>query len=175
MRWPMWSGSSWKRKPGSGKIGLRSPHGFPVRVRPQKCRGVAQPGRALGSGPRGRRFKSSRPDQFSRFSSENPQNLAWRVTRFLLRLSVLGTEWPVRQIQPAVGIIRDFSPPSVAIMPFQALVEAKRYPSRYRDATNRLVATMNHRGGPRELVHQSPRGGLSGLGLGPKARVQLCP
>ena len=27
------------------------------------CRGVAQPGRALGSGPRGRRFKSSRPDQ----------------------------------------------------------------------------------------------------------------
>src|SRR3977135_4476376 len=29
-------------------------------------RGVAQPGRALGSGPRGRRFKSSRPDQISR-------------------------------------------------------------------------------------------------------------
>ena len=28
------------------------------------CRGVAQPGRALGSGPRGRRFKSSRPDHF---------------------------------------------------------------------------------------------------------------
>ena len=27
------------------------------------CRGVAQPGRALGSGPRGRRFKSCRPDQ----------------------------------------------------------------------------------------------------------------
>jgi len=27
------------------------------------CRGVAQPGRALGSGPRGRRFESSRPDQ----------------------------------------------------------------------------------------------------------------
>jgi hypothetical protein len=27
------------------------------------CRGVAQPGRALGSGPRGRWFKSSRPDQ----------------------------------------------------------------------------------------------------------------
>ena len=30
------------------------------------CRGVAQPGRALGSGPRGRRFKSSRPDQLFR-------------------------------------------------------------------------------------------------------------
>ena len=29
------------------------------------CRGVAQPGRALGSGPRGRRFESSRPDHFS--------------------------------------------------------------------------------------------------------------
>ena len=28
------------------------------------CRGVAQPGRALGSGPRGRRFKSFRPDQY---------------------------------------------------------------------------------------------------------------
>jgi hypothetical protein len=32
---------------------------------PPKRRGVAQPGRALGSGPRGRRFKSSRPDQLS--------------------------------------------------------------------------------------------------------------
>src|SRR5271167_2623727 len=32
------------------------------------CRGVAQPGRAPGSGPGGRRFKSSLPDQvFSRF------------------------------------------------------------------------------------------------------------
>ena len=30
-----------------------------------RCRGVAQPGRALGSGPRGRRFESSRPDQKS--------------------------------------------------------------------------------------------------------------
>ena len=30
------------------------------------CRGVAQPGRALGSGPRGRRFKSFRPDHASR-------------------------------------------------------------------------------------------------------------
>ena len=66
------------------------------------------------------------PTNFLIFLRES-QNLAWRVTRFLLRLSVLGTEWPVRQIQPAVGIIRDFSPPSVAILPFQALVEAKRY------------------------------------------------
>src|SRR5437899_12300169 len=28
----------------------------------QRCRGVAQPGRAPGSGPGGRRFKSSLPD-----------------------------------------------------------------------------------------------------------------
>ena len=32
-----------------------------IFIRP--CRGVAQPGRAPGSGPGGRRFKSSRPDQ----------------------------------------------------------------------------------------------------------------
>ena len=36
-------------------------------------RGVAQPGRALGSGPRGRRFKSSRPDQL--FSSNSQHSL----------------------------------------------------------------------------------------------------
>ena len=30
----------------------------------QKCRGVAQPGRASGSGPEGRWFESSRPDHF---------------------------------------------------------------------------------------------------------------
>src|SRR6185369_17614241 len=58
-------------------------------------RGVAQPGRALGSGPRGRRFKSSRPDQFKiedevgflrksdlvAFWSGNFP-LSWPVTRF---------------------------------------------------------------------------------------------
>jgi hypothetical protein len=32
--------------------------------RQSHCRGVAQPGRAPGSGPGGRRFKSSLPDQF---------------------------------------------------------------------------------------------------------------
>src|SRR5229473_7089977 len=31
-------------------------------VKPDRDRGVAQPGRALGSGPRGRRFKSCLPD-----------------------------------------------------------------------------------------------------------------
>src|SRR5262245_24430522 len=39
---------------------------LPGRSHPlSPSRGVAQPGRALGSGPRGRRFESSRPDQFS--------------------------------------------------------------------------------------------------------------
>jgi hypothetical protein len=37
-------------------------------------RGVAQPGRALGSGPRGRWFESNRPDQFS--SKEREQSFA---------------------------------------------------------------------------------------------------
>ncbi len=32
------------------------------RIRDNICRGVAQSGSALGSGPRGRRFKSCRPD-----------------------------------------------------------------------------------------------------------------
>src|SRR6266850_3337662 len=32
-------------------------------IRPERHRGVAQPGSALGLGPRGRRFESSRPDQ----------------------------------------------------------------------------------------------------------------
>src|SRR5205814_8336204 len=32
-------------------------------IRPESHRGVAQPGSALGVGPRGRRFESSRPDQ----------------------------------------------------------------------------------------------------------------
>ena len=38
----------------------------------------------LGSGPRGRRFKSSRPDQFLR----NSRNSVCRCTRFLLRIPV---------------------------------------------------------------------------------------
>ncbi len=42
-----------------------SPSGFAGRRRAsrKKCRGVAQPGRALSSGGRGRRFESSLPDQ----------------------------------------------------------------------------------------------------------------
>jgi hypothetical protein len=36
---------------------------FPILPAPIRSRGVAQPGRAPGSGPGGRRFKSSLPDQ----------------------------------------------------------------------------------------------------------------
>src|SRR4051812_36441220 len=44
----------------------------------QHSRGVAQPGRAPGSGPGGRRFKSSLPDQLSLFQScrHNPPTQA---------------------------------------------------------------------------------------------------
>src|ERR1041384_8320743 len=44
-------------------------------------RGVAQPGRALGSGPRGRRFKSYRPDQLNQQLTARPQTPG----RFLLQ------------------------------------------------------------------------------------------
>ena len=37
-------------------------------------RGVAQPGRAPGSGPGGRRFESSLPDQFLQSLRENPKS-----------------------------------------------------------------------------------------------------
>ena len=43
-------------------------------------RGVAQPGRALGSGPRCRRFKSSRPDHFQ----QSPQLTSVECGPFLL-------------------------------------------------------------------------------------------
>src|SRR5260370_17354870 len=36
-----------------------------TKFQAQKCRGVAQPGRASGSGPEGRWFESSRPDYSS--------------------------------------------------------------------------------------------------------------
>src|SRR4026208_95355 len=44
--------------PRAVTLGESAPGGVTSSV----CRGVAQPGRALGSGPRGRRFKSCRPD-----------------------------------------------------------------------------------------------------------------
>src|SRR5216684_7992887 len=41
-----------------------SAHVVPAIAPVRSCRGVAQPGRAPGSGPGGRRFKSSLPDHF---------------------------------------------------------------------------------------------------------------
>ena len=52
------------------------------------CRGVAQPGRALGSGPRGRRFESSRPDQFN--PAVDPMKMALETGPFLLRSDRVG-------------------------------------------------------------------------------------
>src|SRR5688572_4779298 len=69
----------------------------------------------------------------SSFSSENPQNLAWRVTRFLPPLRGSRTECPVLQIPSTVKILRDFSLPSLATGPSHGLWEAKRYPPRYPD------------------------------------------
>src|SRR5579871_5993887 len=51
---------------GNPAISNEDARQFPPR--PQQSRGVAQPGRAPGSGPGGRRFKSSLPDQFSDFA-----------------------------------------------------------------------------------------------------------
>ncbi len=48
-----------------GRRTVPAPQSGSVRAKARAAagvRGVAQPGRALGSGPRGRRFKSSRPD-----------------------------------------------------------------------------------------------------------------
>src|SRR5712691_3604422 len=80
----------------------------------------------LGSGPRGRRFKSSRPDQFlkkfAKFSQ--PGHSVFHLG------NALGTECSVLQIRPPPRIVRDFFPP-LATDPSRPLFEAKRYPRRY--------------------------------------------
>jgi len=81
----------------------------------------------LGSGPRGRRFKSSRPDhflkKFAKFSQPGHSVFPSGLT--------VGTEWPVLRIQPSVEIVRDFSPSSLAASPSRAPSERKGYLSRY--------------------------------------------
>ena len=57
------SGPTWQHELKIDLASLTVQHPFPIIQ--FTCRGVAQPGRALGSGPRGRRFESSRPDQKS--------------------------------------------------------------------------------------------------------------
>jgi hypothetical protein len=44
-----------------------------------RLRGVAQPGSALGLGPRGRRFESSRPDSIQRRCRRQPGGLSFRT------------------------------------------------------------------------------------------------
>jgi hypothetical protein len=67
---------------------------------PATCRGVAQPGRALGSGPRGRRFESSRPDQFYSILKSIPAIWRGRVlsfTAFLTQVSYVAPNPPTGQ------------------------------------------------------------------------------
>ena len=99
---------------------------------------MAQPGRALGSGPRGRRFKSSRPDQIT---FKACRNAGFFVERYavlsLVKHSVsladarVGTECSALQIRLASRIVRNSSPPSLATRSIPALFKAKCYPRRY--------------------------------------------
>ena len=54
---------------------------FPILPAPIRSRGVAQPGRAPGSGPGGRRFKSSLPDQSFSVRSGDIGNRTFRRHR----------------------------------------------------------------------------------------------
>jgi hypothetical protein len=54
---------------------------FPVCADSVTCRGVAQPGSAPGSGPGGRRFKSSRPDQTSKVRPGGSNPETWVSSR----------------------------------------------------------------------------------------------
>src|SRR5579859_2038768 len=63
-------------------------------------RGVAQPGRAPGSGPGGRRFKSSLPDQslqcpFRRRGLQNVPAFVWQFA--------LGTNWTQASVVPTLA------------------------------------------------------------------------
>jgi hypothetical protein len=96
----------------------------------------------LGSGPRGRRFKSSRPDQFLRKPAES-RLPGHSVPRSASRV---GTECSVLQIGPSSRIVRDFSPPSLATGLSRPFLQAKCYPPRYPTArsdtasrTSRLI------------------------------------
>jgi hypothetical protein len=95
---------------------------------------------ALGSGPRGRRFKSSRPDQFLKKSAK----FSLPGYSVFLPDSTAGTEWSALQIQPSSRIVRDFSPPSLAASPARAPFKTKGYPSRYRASRRRSAPRLTH-------------------------------
>src|SRR5712691_7977172 len=88
--------------------------------------------RKIGSGPRGRRFKSSRPDQFLRTKKTAKSSLPGHSVPLTVRRA--GTECSALQIPPSSRIVRDFSPASLATRPSRDLYEAKRYPSTLPDA-----------------------------------------
>ena len=52
-----------------------------TKFQAQKCRGVAQPGRASGSGPEGRWFESSHPDHFTQVYSGHMGGSLFRAHR----------------------------------------------------------------------------------------------
>src|ERR1700747_823616 len=62
---------------------------FPILPAPIRSRGVAQPGRAPGSGPGGRRFKSSLPDHFKSTTSKIAGNLR-TSKRIYIRVAGMG-------------------------------------------------------------------------------------
>ena len=76
------------------------------------CRGVAQPGRALGSGPRGPRFKSGRPDhcwpfRLQRICNGGIEMDSWRSDVVILCALSLAPAVPYWQRVPVdqVGIL----------------------------------------------------------------------
>ena len=105
-----------------------------VVVNSSSCRGVAQPGRALGSGPRGRRFESSRPDH----RNCKGRNSRKRVPAFLV---VRGSGSPVPS---------DDTPPSARPAPVDT-VPALEHSLRARTAhapVLRASTTSSHRARP---------------------------
>jgi hypothetical protein len=112
----------------------------PVQARTARLRERCDLRRSTRFGTEGSEDQILSPRPISRFSSENPQTLAWRVTRFFLQLRGSGTEWPVTQIQPPVGIVRDFSPP--CSRPVHSPNFLKQ--SATLDATRRRVGTLIH-------------------------------
>ena len=93
----------------------------------------------LGSGPRGRRFKSSRPDQFLR----RPAESRLPGPSVPLANSPRGTEWWALQIQASCRIVRDFSPASLANRSIPRAFPGKELPSTLPDIgadTERLIA-----------------------------------
>src|SRR6202022_4314461 len=107
---PLWAGSE---QPNRHAVGMPS---LPRAIFIEQISELS-----LGSGPRGRRFKSSRPDQFLRKPAES------RLPGHSVPLanSLRGTECSVLQIRVSCRIVRDFSPPSLATGLSRPLFQAK--------------------------------------------------